>query len=414
MKYFAYCRKSTDEDTRQVQSIQAQITELKEYAKKEGVVIEKIYKESKTAKVPGREIFNQMLIDLEQGKADGLIAWHPDRLARNSVDGGKVIYMMDQGLIKDLKFPTYWVDNTPQGKFTLSLAFGQSKYYIDNLSQNVKRGQREKLRKGVWPTVAPLGYLNDKAEKTIVPDPRTFPLIKRGFHEFAQGQHSLKQLAKVLYEWGVKSKSNKPLSKSVIQRLLTNPFYMGIMEYGGKRYKGTHKKMINTGTYLQVQKVIKQRGKPDYFKEKKKFFPFTGMMTCGECGCSITAETAKGHTYYRCTKKKGKCSQKYLRSENLEEQVDKILRKIEIDDEIFGLMKEAVKLGQKEDFDTHVSSLEYWQSEQKKIAKKRKSLMEKFVDGLIDEVDFEDMKNEIDIEMSNIEDNLESLESTNK
>lgn len=235
------------------------------------------------------------------------------------------------------------------------------------------------------------------------------------FHEFAQGQYSLKDLAQLSYSWGLKGKTGKPLSKSAVQRILTNPFYMGIMLYGGKRYKGVHKKMINTGTFLQVQKVLKQRGKPEHFKKERKYFPFTGMMTCGECGCSITAELQKGYTYYRCTKKRGECSQKkYMRSDKLEEQIAEVLNQISIDEEIFALMLEALKLGQKEDHDTHLSSIEFWQAEQRKIAKKRKSLLEKFVDGKIDEVDFEDMKNEIDVEMSNIEDNLEEIESVGK
>jgi DNA invertase Pin-like site-specific DNA recombinase len=78
------------------------------------------------------------------GEAQGILAWHPDRLARNSVDGGRIIYLLDTGKLKDLKFPTFWFDSTPQGKFMLNIAFGQSKYYIDNLSENIRRGQSGK------------------------------------------------------------------------------------------------------------------------------------------------------------------------------------------------------------------------------------------------------------------------------
>lgn len=276
----------------------------------------------------------KILIQIKQGKADGILAWHPDRLARNSVDGGKVIFMMDQCLIKDLKFPTYWVDTSPQGKFTLNLAFGQSKYYIDNLSQNVKRGQREKLRRGEWPTMAILGYKNDLVNKKIVPDPRTFPLMKRLFDEYAKGRYSLREISEEAFKWGLTSKFGTKLTKSSIQRTLTNPFYMGTMVYGGKKYKGVHKKAIKTGTFLQVQKVLKNKGKPTANKEKKNF-PFTGLIKCADCGCSITAEEHKGHTYYRCTKKKAKCSQKYVRSEEIEKQVSEILKNIAVDDEIF-------------------------------------------------------------------------------
>jgi len=170
-KFFLYARKSTDEPERQILSIEAQLFELREYAKKENLNVIKEFIESKTAKEPGREIFNEMLAGIENGEAEGILAWHPDRLARNSIDGGRIIYLVDTGKIRELKFPTFWFDSTPQGKFMLNIAFGQSKYYVDNLSENIKRGIRQKLRNGIWPAWAPLGYINDKNKRCIVVDP---------------------------------------------------------------------------------------------------------------------------------------------------------------------------------------------------------------------------------------------------
>jgi len=132
-KFFLYARKSTDTEERQVRSIDDQIAELKELAKKENVEVVKIFIEKQTAKEPGRPVFNEMLSRIEKGEVEGILAWHPDRLARNSVDGGKVIWLLDIEKLKELKFPTFWFENTPQGKFMLQIAFGQSKYYIDNL-----------------------------------------------------------------------------------------------------------------------------------------------------------------------------------------------------------------------------------------------------------------------------------------
>ncbi|KKP71164.1 MAG: Recombinase [Candidatus Roizmanbacteria bacterium GW2011_GWA2_35_19] len=135
-KYFLYARKSTDDQVHQLLSIPAQIDELREFAVKEGLVIVDVFIESKTAKVPGRDIFNQMLDRVEKGEAQGILAWHPDRLARNAVDAGRIIYLLDRNILTDLKFPTFWFQNTPQGLFMLSIAFGQSKYYVDSLSEN--------------------------------------------------------------------------------------------------------------------------------------------------------------------------------------------------------------------------------------------------------------------------------------
>src|SRR5262249_35405682 len=146
-------------------------------------------------------LFNAMLARIERGEADGVIAWHPDRLARNSMDGGRIIYMLDQMRIKDLKFSTFSFENNSQGKFMLSIIFGYSKYYVDNLSENVKRGNRAKAERGWRPNHAPLGYRNDRASSTIVKDPERFPLIRRMFDLLLTGI-SPSQICKIArYEW---------------------------------------------------------------------------------------------------------------------------------------------------------------------------------------------------------------------
>src|SRR5574343_1744227 len=178
-KFFLYARKSTDVEDKQVLSIDAQLTELREYAVRENIEISAEFVEKQSAKVPGRPIFNKMMKEIETFSGN-ILAWNPDRLARNSVDGGKVIYLLDTGKITELKFPTFWCDPTPQGKFMLSIAFSQSKYYVDNLSENIKRGHRNKLKDGIWPQMSPLGYVNVKGAG-IVPDENIAPLIKKTF-----------------------------------------------------------------------------------------------------------------------------------------------------------------------------------------------------------------------------------------
>ena len=142
-KYFLYARKSSEDDDRQVMSIEAQLFELREYARKENIEILAEFQESKSAKTPGREVFGEMMTRLERGEASGILAWHPDRLARNSIDGGRVIYAVDTGKASSLRFPTFWFSPAPQGLFMLQVAFGQSKYYSDNLAENIKRGIRQ-------------------------------------------------------------------------------------------------------------------------------------------------------------------------------------------------------------------------------------------------------------------------------
>ena len=129
-KFFIYTRKSTDDKDRQVRSISDQLAELKELALKEQLEVVDVFVEKQTAKIPGRPVFNEMIERMEKGEASGILAWHPDRLARNSVDGGKIIYLVDTGVISEMKFPTFWFDPTPQGKFMLSIAFSQSKSFV--------------------------------------------------------------------------------------------------------------------------------------------------------------------------------------------------------------------------------------------------------------------------------------------
>ena len=109
-----------------------------------------------------------MLSQLEDQGITGIVSWHPDRLARNSVDGGKIIYLLDQGIIQYLKFPTFWFENTPQGRFMISLSFSQAKYYVDSLSENVTRGMTQKAKRGRVSRQSQFGYLNDKNTKKVI------------------------------------------------------------------------------------------------------------------------------------------------------------------------------------------------------------------------------------------------------
>ena len=328
MKYFLYIRKSTDEGDRQILSLEAQKTELHEFALRENLIIIDTFSESQTAKEPGRPIFNEMLKRIESGEAEGILAWHPDRLARNSVDGGKIIFLVDSGKIKSLKFPTFWFEATPQGKFMLNIAFGQSKYFVDNLSENTKRGLRQKLRRGEWPGYAPLGYLNELRTHTIIKDPKRYRLIQKLFKLYSTKKYSLKDLRGI----GLLSRHNKLLSISNIQNILTNPFYYGTFKYNSELYEGKHEPIISKKLFDLVQEILKEKSRPRKSKERK-LFAFRGLLKCEECGCCVTAETQKGHNYYRCTKKRIDCSQPYVREEKLTEQISDILQKVSLSDD---------------------------------------------------------------------------------
>lgn len=327
--FFAYIRKSTDERDRQVLSIEAQLFELREFAKREGLNIVRVFEECRTAKSPGRPQFNIMLSEVEKGKAQGILAWHPDRLARNSVDGGRIVYLVDIAKIKDLRFPTFRFEPTAHGKFMLNIAFCQSKYYVDNLSENIKRGIRQKLRNGIWPNRPPVGYLNDKKNVCIAVDPEKAKLVRKAFELYATGSYPLHEVRRRMEELGFRSATNGRMSISDYQWMFKNPFFYGAMKFNGEIYEGKHDPIISKRLFDQVQEVALRKSKP-HSNELKPYL-YRGLFRCGECGCFITTETQKGHNYLRCTKRVLNCKQKYVREEVIALQVDHAIKQVALD-----------------------------------------------------------------------------------
>ncbi|MFH1397562.1 MAG: recombinase family protein [Candidatus Omnitrophota bacterium] len=410
MDYFLYARKSTDEDDRQILSIEAQITEVREYAEKEKLTIVKEFIESCTAKAPGRPIFNEMISLLELGKAEGILAWHPDRLARNSMDGGKIIYLADKGIVKDLKFPTYRFDNTAQGKFMLSIAFSQSKYYVDNLSENVKRGIRQKVRNGIYTAWAPVGYLNDPKTKTLILDKVKAPLIRKMFELYSTGKYTLEQLVDIMNSLGFTTRTNKPLYISNCQFILTNPFYYGALRYWGELFEGKHEPIITKKLFDGVQAVVKQKGKPQITGANS--FVFKGLMRCAVCNASITAEIQKGHTYYHCTKKLKPCkgaAHYYVREEGLATQIQDYVQKVSIsDDWTDNILRELEK--DKEQFGqsslTHLQNLKSRISE---IDNKISKLIDLYLEGSLTLKEYNFKKNRFINEKENLQEEIKDF-----
>jgi len=416
-KFFIYARKSTDSEDRQVRSIQDQIAEIKELAKKENLEIVDILVEKQTAKKPGRPIFAEMLKRIEAGEAEGILAWHPDRLARNSVDGGQIIYLVDTGVIKELKFPTFWFENTPQGKFMLSIAFGQSKYYIDNLSENIKRGHRQKLKQGLWPQMAPLGYLNDTKTKQIYIDKEKAPLIKKAFEFYATGKYTLKELRKIVNDLGLRGRKDKLLSVSNYQYLLQNPFYYGVMRYNGEYYEGKHEPIIAKKLFDGCQEVMKTKSKSQK-ADKMKFFLYRGLFKCGECGYTITADrkikpSGKSYTYYYCTKKNPnhKCSQNvFTREEKISFQIKEIIQKVSLPDDWADWMIKELEKEKEQKAQSSRFFAQKIEAEIKKIDEKLDKLMNAYLENALSLEEYRQVKNKFVDQKQILKDKLTAFE----
>jgi len=396
-KYFVYARKSTEDEERQVMSIEAQLAEINEFARREGIKIAQTFIESKSAKKPGRPIFNEMVGKIYESKEPiGILAWHPDRLARNSVDGGQIIYLIDINKVVSMKFPTFWFEPTPQGLFMLQVAFGQSKYYSDNLSENVRRGIRQKIRRGEWATLAPTGYVNNPKTRNIEPDPVKARILQKGFEEFADGKHSLNSFRHRLFFLGLGSKLGKPIAKGAVFGILSNPVYIGLIPHKGELHEGKFQPIVRKEVWDRVQTELKRRSRPRKSKEGHNF-PFTGLFECGECGCMITAQYAKKgkYIYYRCTKKNGTCKQPYISSGDMLKQLQKKLEKIALPADWAEIILAEIERLEREDAREQKSFSQNLELQIKENDAKTDKLVNAFLDGLIEKNAYIKKKDEL-------------------
>ncbi len=341
--YFLYARKSLEAEDRQVASIDAQITALREVATAEGLHIVEVLSEARSAKSPGRPVFTTMLKRIRAGEAQGIIAWKLDRLARNPIDGGEISWMLQQGTIQHIRTHDrhyYPADNV----LMMAVELGMANQYIRELAQNIRRGLKQKCEHGWRPGVAPLGYRNSKSAEqgrnTILVDPERFPLVRKIFEAVLSGLPVPRVYEKVREEWKLTNPAGKIISKSTLYLMLQNSFYFGEFEYpveSGLWYRGSHQAMISREEYERIQVVLGKSGRTR--RGKRRRFAFTGLIRCGECGAMVTAEekikrqkngTVHLYVYYHCTKRKTRCAQRVIQEHDLEAQILAMLDSITI------------------------------------------------------------------------------------
>src|SRR5215204_2747657 len=331
-----YARVSSKEQEKEGFSIPAQLKLLKEYAAANGLTVVQEYVDVETAKQTGRAAFGEMV---------GFLKAHPtirvmlvektDRLYRNLKD-----WVTVDELDVEMHFPKEGVvlsrESRSSEKFMHGIKVLMAKNYIDNLSEETRKGMTEKAAQGFWPSNAPLGYRNitcDDGRKIIVPDEETAPIIRKMFELYAWGDMSTQEVTRKARAAGlVFKKSGGRIPKSTVAAILRNRIYTGRFDWDGRTYQGRYEAIVPTELWEQVQGVMDGRNARGA-KKGRRNFALSGLIACHACGCAVVGEIKKErYVYYHCTGYADKCQgnpascrRKYIREEAIEAQFTELL-----------------------------------------------------------------------------------------
>jgi DNA invertase Pin-like site-specific DNA recombinase len=387
----AYYRVSSKEQEKEGYSIPAQQRLLRSYAAYQGIQIVQECEDVETAKRAGRTQFTEMVRFLQKSPACRIILVEKtDRLYRNLKD-----YVTLDELGVDIHFVKENVVLTPDArsseKFMHGIKVLMAKNYIDNLSEETRKGMQEKAEEGIWPSRTPLGYRNvvgPTGKKFIEPDEMA-PIVARMFEWYATGNYSLLQVTRMAQDAGlVFRRSRAEVPKATVHKILRNRLYTGDFDWKGKTYRGVHTPLVSRELWERVQRVMDRRDARNNRKVKHNF-AFSGLIQCGHCGCALVAEIKKKrYVYYHCTGYKGKCPEPFTREEILEDCFADILRGIKIDDEVLALVSQALRESHRDQRQFHDEAIARLQAEYTKIQNRIGRAYDDKLDGVIDALTF--------------------------
>ena len=375
-----YGRVSSKKQEEEGFSIPAQVELIKNYARNNNFNIVKIFTESETAKKAGRKAFNEMLAFIKETGIKTILVEKTDRLYRNFKDYVTLEdFELEVHLIKEGSILSK--NSKSHEKFIHGIKVLMAKNYIDNLSEEVKKGKNEKAKQGYYPQQAPVGYINTDGEngkRIIVPDKTNSRFIVNLFELYSTGTYSVGELRKKLYNEGF-NHNGKPYSKPRLLAILHDCFYVGKFIYNGVIYEGKHEPLINIELFNKVQRSFNQSKARSHDVE----FAYTGLITCGHCGCQLTAELKKGkYIYYHCTGKRGgSCKSDLIREEKLDEVFIELIKKIpNPEDKIFEIIKRGLR-------ESRILKIEYETSSVEEIQKQINRLQNRIDNLYIDKLD---------------------------
>ena len=388
-----YARVSSKEQEKEGFSIPAQLKLLRSYAQANTMIVSSEFIDVETAKRAGRTGFGEMLTFLKQNSScRKLLVEKTDRLYRN---------LKDWVALDDFDLEFHFVkenvilsrDSRSSEKFIHGIKVLMAKNYIDNLSEETRKGMLEKAEQGIWPSFAPLGYLNvdgPNGKKVIEADPDIAPIITRLFERYATGNYSLRDITQIAKAEGmVFRKSKDPVPLATVHKILRNRLYSGDFEWDGTTYRGTHMPLVSRELWSRTQEVMDRRFANRNRKGKHQF-AFSGLISCGHCGCSLVGEIKKGrYVYYHCTHYKGKCPEPYTREEVFEERFAEILKELSLDGEILEWVIEALRESHGDERQYHDESINRLQAEYNRLQARIDTMYTDKLDGKIDSAFFD-------------------------
>ena len=351
LKYLTYARRSRDDKDSQILSLESQLDELHDYAQNNSLKVLRTFQESQSAHKLGRPIFDELMTEIEKGNANALLVWKFDRLSRCSTDTARILKAFDDGHLLEIKTP-FESFKAGENILMLYLHFGLADQYSQQLSSNVKRGIRTKLKLGQYPSKAPLGYRNFNRNqiKNIEPD-ESASIIRQIFTWYGSGEYSFSQIKNKLNELKIRSKTGKKFGKSELQKIIRNKAYYGIIERNGEEFAGTFEPLISKDLFDKANQIMNSKSRP---RPSKLFHAYRQIIRCKECDSMFTAETKHKYypktnrhayyTYYSCIKKDGFCSQKPIKEQELERLIGEQLTGLEFDREEWKIALDLLKL----------------------------------------------------------------------
>ncbi len=354
LRYVRYSRKSSEAKEKQALSIKDQNAECDLVIVRDDLDVVARLEESKTSFKPNkRPEFNKMIKMIEEGKANAILTWKPDRLCRNPREGGIVLQLLQDGILKEIRTAMGDIYNPESDHLILQIHFDMANQYSRNLSQNVKRGLKRKVQdRKEYPRRAILGYQGKgiRGQRNIEPHPIESGFIVDAFHLASTGTYSLNNISELLYEKGFRTKNGKKIGKSHLQKILTNDTYYGYFYYNKELCEGNYKPLITKGLFDLVQERLMDRTRPKKIEWDREFL---GLIKCSNCGCSVTTTFKKKYVkkeaeektfvYHHCTHRRGHCKEQPITDKILKDMLYEEIGRIIIDQEVWRLGIELIK-----------------------------------------------------------------------